>query len=128
MRVGKVNGPDARASADVQHAGGGAGYGRIVQLAAEEEQEDVVQQVEAVLLLLVVGEQVRAAAVGGVAAAIAVFVVEYGRGQGCRGGRGAVVGRVGVGVAGRVGLEVQDGLQVAVAGGVRVVRVESRGC
>jgi hypothetical protein len=102
--VGEVNGPDAGAGADIEDAAGRGVDGGVVELAAEDHGEDVVQQVEAVLLLLVVGQDVGTTAVAMVAAAIAVLVVEDGRGERGAGGRRRVVGAVGV--AGRVGLDV----------------------
>ena len=111
--VGKVYGPYPRAGADVEHSGGRGLDGGVVELAAEDEQEDVVQQVEAVLLLLVVGQDVGARAEAMVAAAVAVLVVQYGRGERGRCRRVCVKGAVVVAVAARVGLEVQDRLQIA---------------
>lgn len=110
--VGKVNGPDAGAGANVEGPARGGADGGVVQLAVEDEGEDVVQQVEAVLLLLVVGQDVGAGAVAVVAAAVGVLVVEDGRGERGAGGAGGVEGAVCV--AARVWLEVVDGLEGAV--------------
>lgn len=80
--VAEFDAVETRAAAEVEDALRLVKRGA-VQMAAEDHFEDVVEHVETVLFEFVIGENVLALAVGVVATAIFVAVVEDGAGEGC---------------------------------------------
>lgn len=74
--VGEVDGPRARAAADVEDVVELLGEGRELQAAVEGQGEEVVLQVEAVFFAFVVGEEVGAVLVGVVGAPVFFAVAQ----------------------------------------------------